>query len=454
MAAPSQPKDEDANSESFSTAFVPTIQYAPPISLQPERPLNKIHREPQFPDGWAELVHLNGSIYYHNTAMSLLTTENISNPLFLGRLIKSKSDFWRYISQYPMHRTYLPPYMEAYFVSALAFGANERVLDEKTTTSPFKDEQIMRLTQVYLDLKASASQVALVPTLAYHIAKVMYPIEQARVAYGYGTPDARLYRDLAIPESTWKVILWDMVIGVIFCGTHKSYRTRLECTVPNNHVFLPYFRRLMQNMMAEWADSNLVATVFVSVSLPSNAHARSSRSLFAMTSIVTGLYHVWRHRQKTDAEIEDAMNYIYSLPFFGLRKRMPTTVNAFSLTLTACLLALPLATLQWSVLSFTVAIAAFALESTLRTAGHSLIALLTLLVTLSCVVFLFFWRIWRPPLHREMEEGLDPNVVDPPPPMWNEQLGGLVKAASKSVRDSVDGFVGMVGFQKLESGMV
>ncbi|KAJ7685948.1 hypothetical protein B0H17DRAFT_1072971 [Mycena rosella] len=489
MAAPSETDDNDAISDASSTTSAPTIQ------------------EPQIPDDWRKFVHLNGSVYYYNRDRRLLTTENVANELVLGGLLKvyrdhrrwlhalrhwstspddemliyrpsgtkcddllvvfssrhdcltyeyqqaknrvvekPKSEFWSHISQYPMHRTYLLPFMEPAFLSALAFGANERVLDEKTTTFPFEDAQILRLTQVYFDLKAS--DAPLVPALAYHIAKVMFHIEEARARYAYGTPAARLYRDLAIPESTLQVFLWDIPIGILFCGTHRSYRTRLACTVPKGLVSLPDFRRLMQNMMAEWADSNLVATVFVSVNVGFLAvpgittlqrDCSLVSSLCAMASIVTGLHHVWQHRQKTDAEIEDAINYIHFLP----RKRKPTpesTVPVLALTLTACLLALPLATLQWSVLSFTVAIAAFALQATTTAEHDILLALLVLLVTLACAAFLFFWRIWLPPLHREMEEGLDPNVAEPPPPMWRERLEARVKAVAEGVGRFLAGF--------------
>ncbi|KAJ7486970.1 hypothetical protein FB451DRAFT_1228430 [Mycena latifolia] len=501
MAPPSETDDDNSVgglSDASSTAFVPTIQ------------------DPQFPDDWDKFVHPNGSIYFYNPDLRLLTTDNVSNSLALRRLLKvhtdhriwlnnliqshraledaemllfhrddpaksfcppsitvaswrrgraydyatnadqsravlkSKSDFWSYVAQYPMHRTHLPPVMESNFLSALAFGANERIMDEKATTFPFEDTQILRLTQIYFDLKAS--NVPLVPALAYHIATVMSHIEKARARYGYGTPDARLYRDVAIPAPTWHVLFLDIPLGVLFCGTHKSYRTRLECTVPNGIVSLSDFRQLMQNMMAEWADSNLVATVFVSVNVgflavPGiTALQRTSAlvsSLCAMASIVTGLYHVWQHRDKTEAKIEDAINYIHFLPHCFARKRAakPTsapqsaTAMALSLTFTACLLALPLATLQWSVLSFTVAIAAF-------TVGHGeahtlLLALLILLIAFASAAFLFFWRIWRAPLHREMEEGLDPNVVDTGPEpdhqgarLWRARL----KAVAKGVR--------------------
>ncbi|KAJ7110579.1 hypothetical protein C8R44DRAFT_883713 [Mycena epipterygia] len=504
MAAFSDTQVDAAASGSSSTACGPGIS------------------EPKFPDGWDELVHPNGSIYYYNPRLRIVTLENVYNALVLGRLLNMHEehsnwladatprypddvetliyresgeqddilhikiaswhrsliydysakhqryvpgyqyDFWQYISRYPMHRTYLPHYMEVDFVRALAFGANERVLEAKTTPFPFEDTQIMRLMQVYIDLKES--QIPLIPAMAYHIATAMYEIEKARQRYGYATKNNRLYRDMAIKEVHWKVDVSDIIISVLLCGTHRNYRTRLACTVPNGKVSLPDFRRLMQSLMAEWADSNLVATVFVSVdvgflAVPGiTALQRAcvlASSLCAMTSIVTGLYHVWQHRQKTDVEIEDATRYIHSLPLWCLRKPQTRSDSQVTLTVTACLLALPLASLQWSVLSFTIAIAAFAFESTLRARGHAIaifIALFTLLTIVSCAAFVFFSHVWRPPLHREMEEGLDPNVVDIFPPMFHERLRARFDTVLKSVRDFVGFCANLVGLQIWESG--
>lgn len=86
------------------------------------------------------------------------------------------------------------------------------------------------------------------------------------------------------------------------------------------------------------------------------------------------------------------------------RQNKDTPAAAPDLTLTASLLALPLATLQWSVLSFTLAIAAYAVQNTSAGEGRILFAvLLSVLGVLALGVFLFFWRIWAGPVHVEME---------------------------------------------------
>ncbi|KAJ6488852.1 hypothetical protein C8R45DRAFT_248391 [Mycena sanguinolenta] len=459
-----------------------TIPMEEICSVSGSRELDRITR------GWTKLVHLNGGIYYTYANGRLLTTEDIrvkptrdqvlkvytsaaacfrsqrDDPvhpdaqritdleLFVmhvdGKLKsgfaswercerydyidnefvrKSRKSFWEHVERFPMHRKCFPAFMGTELLSALAFGANERILEIKATTFPFEDAQIERLIRIYRDLRGPADSTprSLVPALSHHVARVMIPIEASRERYKYGTREARLYRDIAIPPPTWKVRIWDFVLGIILCGTHKNYRVRLEATIPKGVVSLPEFRSLMKTLLSEWADSNLVATVLVSVTVgflavpntPLQRSAAMVSSLCAMTSIVTGLHHVWQHREKTDIESSDAGQY---LRFFQLRTQAgPNALETPDFTLTACLLALPLATLQWSVLSFTLTIAAYALQSTSATEGRILFSVLIGVLGIAAgAVFLFFWRIWAPRLHKEMEEGFNPNLAQEPELPW------------------------------------
>ncbi|KAJ7778014.1 hypothetical protein DFH07DRAFT_1056339, partial [Mycena maculata] len=367
-----------------------------------------------------------------------------------GIVSKGRASFWDHAWSFPMHRTDLPRFMEKEFLTALAFGSNQRVMDIKKTTFPFDDPQIKRLMRVYWDLRGKERRTIpsdLVPALCYHIGSVMNRIEASREWYKHGTPGARMYRDVAIPKSTWNVRVWDSILGIILCGTHKNYRTRLQSTAPHGIISLLDFRHLMCNFMSEWEDSNLVATVLLSVNVGFLAVPnlkgleRSSAlvsSLCAMTSIITGLHHVWQHREKKDTEFGDAREYLYYVKLRCRRRPKDRELSAMDLTPTACLLAIPLATLQWSTLSFTVAIAAYAFQSTSGTDGHSLlIALISLLGALTFVVFFYFWRIWLQPVHQEEEDGLDPNVAVPlTPSFWEILHEGITVCAQNCIRKS------------------
>ncbi|KAJ7208876.1 hypothetical protein GGX14DRAFT_543338 [Mycena pura] len=458
------------------------------------------------PPGWTKWIHLNGAVYYSFGRPHFLTCENIKDPVILARVEQvceklnhhllpntdwemavslrrddyratftsweyatsyetsgkdplkevDMASFWKYVEVFPMHRRTLPRFMEVDFLSVLAFGSSERVLDIKNTTFPYEDAQVERLLRVYRDLRdpPGPAHPDLVPALAHHIARVMFDIECMRQQYNHGTLDAHIYRNIAIPRPTPIVWLCDFFLGVLFCGTHKNYRVRLEATVPKGDVALADFRQLMRNLLSEWADSNLVATVLVSVNVgflavPDITSLQRSSSLVsslcAMASLVTGLHHVWKHREKVDAEQEGARQYLYYLK--RLREATRDTpapahapLSALDLTLTACLLAVPLATLQWSVLSFTLAIAAYALQPALAPpAAHVLLlALLAALAVLALAVFLFFWRIWTAPPHREMEEDLDPNRAEPPDPPYWEVLCADVAKMRRQIPRAVD----------------
>ncbi|KAK6974519.1 hypothetical protein R3P38DRAFT_3132741 [Favolaschia claudopus] len=512
-------KEEEVTSTPLSNTLeaLPDDEEKPPSQQEPR----------SLPSGWESFVHLNGGMYYTCSENRLVTTDDIYDEGTLQRVLQAfnarengywpvssmlqvrarisdlemsishtsgelrvsfvswdkceiygyvnndvvhrpKSAFWDHLSTFPMHRTKLNRQMEVEFLSALAFGSNERILENKATTFPYEDAQIERLIRTYADLRGpvTIAPTHLVPPLTYHIARSMIPIEVSRERYKYGTREARFYRDVAIPEPTWDIWIWDLFLGVILCGTPKNYRVRLQATIPNGIVALPEFRTLMRNLMSEWADSNLVATVLVSVTVgflavPDITNIQRTfaliSSLCAMTSIVTGLHHVWQHREKIDIEKDDAYRYLHYLDIrqcLGKRSDIKSTDGRPpipNLTLSAALLALPLATLQWSVLSFTLAIATYALQfqsqsqlsdgdgnsdGEINNGGSHLqilfIFLLSLLGALALCVFLFFWRIWAPPLHREAEDGHDNNLV------WVPKVGWFVRA----VRKLMDG-VGM-----------
>ncbi|KAJ7839963.1 hypothetical protein B0H14DRAFT_2786082 [Mycena olivaceomarginata] len=355
------------------------------------------------PPGWTKFVHLNGGVYYsYGDSHQLLTTDDIcaytsATPCFqyasrrIHKLemsvthidgikhtnfaswhfcesydyidsklvLKPRSAFWEHAGQFPMHRKRHVRLMETEFLSALAFGSNERILENKATTFPFEDAQIERLIRVFQDLRGPPDTLpsGVLPALSYHIARTMLAVAAARERYAYGTRNARMYRDIAIPPPTPQMWVWDFFLGVMLCGTHKNYRVRLEATVPKGVVGLPEFRGLMRGLMSEWADSNLVATVLVSVNVgflavPDITSLQRSfavvSSLCAMTSIVTGLHHM----------------------------------------------------------RFTLAIAAYAVQNTSAGEGRILFAvLLSVLGVWALGVFLFFWRIWAGPVHEIEGDG-------------------------------------------------
>ncbi|KAF8886978.1 hypothetical protein BD779DRAFT_544492 [Infundibulicybe gibba] len=331
----------------------------------------------------------------------------------------SKAEVWEQVANYPTHRRRIPPGMEVDFMSALAHGATEIALDIKATTFPYNGTQTKSFMRVYHDLKV-LQQVGqnVTPALAWHMGKVMGEIERSRQKYSFGTRDARIYRNVAISKPTWGVRVLDVVISLLFFGVHKTYRKRLATTQPNGTPYLPDFRKLMQSFLVEWADSNLVATVFVSANVGFLAvpginslqrTASLASSLLSMTSIVTGLHHVWQHRERTEADNDEAYQYLHHVKVLGHADA--------DLTVTACFLSIPLASLLWSVISFGVSVGAFCVQGSTESTGKLvLVVLLGVLGTSACAMLLFFWQIWKAPRHTEIEAEFNINTdlnVDP-----------------------------------------
>ncbi|KAI9465737.1 hypothetical protein BJY52DRAFT_1183320 [Lactarius psammicola] len=318
------------------------------------------------------------------------------------------TSFWKHLASYPMHIQSLPDSCESDFLKALTHGVNERILDEQKSMFPYTDEQAQRFMQVYRDLKSSAPYgheryLSVLPALAWHISRVMLKIETVRERYHYGTKKARVYRDIAVERRTWRDRLEDVLLFCVLFNSHRTYKDRLESTRPKGHVYLPDFRELIKSLLVEWSDSNLLATVFVSanvafLALPNiNALAQTASlvsTLFSMLSIVIGVHHVWRHRRRADADDEDASRYL----------RLRPSGHHGSLTLLACLLALPLAALLWAILSFTVAVATFCFVSTNVHTRPLLGTVLGVLLALAVLTLLVFWDAWREQPTSEPEE--------------------------------------------------
>lgn len=100
----------------------------------------------------------------------------------------------------------------------------------------------------------------LIPALLWHIARVMIEIEETRTRYKHGTAEARIYRNIVVPETPAEMRKWDVLFGILLFGAHTAYRRRLRRTYIKEVVYLPEFRRLMESLLLEWADTNLLVS--------------------------------------------------------------------------------------------------------------------------------------------------------------------------------------------------
>ncbi|PCH40717.1 hypothetical protein WOLCODRAFT_162479 [Wolfiporia cocos MD-104 SS10] len=323
--------------------------------------------------------------------------------------------FWKQIEAFPMHLAELPHFAEQDFMNALAYGISESIFEwtnSDYTVSTFTQEKSEQLIQVYLDLKEAADRGLkkyMVPVMAWHIARAMIKVEEDRHEHRYGKQDWQLYRSVAIDGPTWQVKLMDFFLSLVLFGIQRMYRLRLQGAYIKGRVDADGLGDLFEHFLDEWADSNLLATVFIGANIGFLANISNMQktallvsSVFAVMSVAIGVHHIWQHRTKVDASPEEAKHYLTHAHPLGEQS---------NLAVIACFLALPVASLLWSIIAFAVALGSFSIHNT-DARGEVLLAVaLAILGTVCIATLLFFWHIWQGPLREEIVD-LDPVDMD------------------------------------------
>ncbi|KIP06152.1 hypothetical protein PHLGIDRAFT_469066 [Phlebiopsis gigantea 11061_1 CR5-6] len=292
--------------------------------------------------------------------------------------------YWTHIEEYPMHlhkqRSGVLSKATACFWTAITFLSNE---------------QIERVVEVYEDLLDTwETNQTMTPVLIWYLARIIREVkamqEGIAMAVGYHSQtEIQGHSGYAIKQlsstiqqsiretgkastsisGTWQLSTAEVLFSVLLLSTHRSYRERLAKTRVAWSVNLEEFRHVIEKMLAEWTDTNLLATVFVGanvsfLSVPNLTAMQRTASLasaiFSLVSIGSGLYHVWHHRTKIRADQVDAAKYVYHVQGPGGRGESdmvdPVVMSFF--------LAVPVASMLWAVACFSVALAAFCIQGT------------------------------------------------------------------------------------------
>jgi len=254
----------------------------------------------------------------------------------------------------------------------------------------------------------SKSNQRAVPSLNFHIGRVLAQVQSTRQWYrrydSNGIPQSgfTLRRKPTKHKSTWQLEMTQFFLALVLLGAHRMYFQRLKKIRTGKSVYLPDFREVLRQFLAEWTDSNLLATVFVGANiafqqLPNinnlQRTASLSSAIFALLSVATGVHHVWQHRAKVSADIDEAVRYLnHAGDWEAVEDDTPPTnilgISAF--------LAVPFSALLWSILSFTIALAILCIQST-GPRGLILVTVVLGALGLLCLAtLLFFRRIWHP----------------------------------------------------------
>lgn len=135
----------------------------------------------------------------------------------------------------------------------------------------------------------------------------------------------------------------------------------------------------------------------------------------SLVSVLTGVHHVWQHRTKANASYEEAVGIFTSLMIsvqadFDPQNAYLSHIQPLAdghdsdLAITACFLSVPLVSLLYAVLSFSLAIAAFCIQNNDVHGKILLTVVLGVLGVTGLITLLFFWHVWRGPREQEISE--------------------------------------------------
>ncbi|EJD06145.1 uncharacterized protein FOMMEDRAFT_139393 [Fomitiporia mediterranea MF3/22] len=343
--------------------------------------------------------------------------------------------YWEYIMSHPCHAP-LPSHAEEDAKAALTWFLQDRLLSSEESIAPYSRELSKDLLDV-LSIMSDNEETFNSPRNGYiktHlVASILERIAGERLRQHYGQQDARRYLkrtlkirndDLTRPHAAPFSLLLSFAMSILCFGAPYSYLRHINeffISGPGRtDTIMERWQTFVDENVADWTNTNLVATVLVSASvallaipgIDSTTRILGINStLCSIASIIVGLLNVWQHQHKSRSNLE--LTVIFD--FFDKAERIVKSDE-----LLAILLALPMVLLIWSTLLFAASMVTFAWLGVNETAleasnGDESLAdvkfglptawiatgCLSFLVALVLFSLLFFWRVWRPSSFRK-----------------------------------------------------
>jgi len=189
----------------------------------------------------------------------------------------------------------------------------------------------------------------------WFVARLVHEILAGRLLHRHGSFDACIDRSKNIRHSPLSKV--DLILGVPTLLVHLTFLHRLEClTTPN--ISSNSWQSFVGSLLAEWADSNLLATVVLSANMAFLALAGVTwpavicsiiSTSCSVGSIVIGVHHVWTHR-KYCLEVVPTEYFSKAFRWTGTLKPL------------AFFLSLPMILFLWSLISFSASIALYSFD--------------------------------------------------------------------------------------------
>ncbi|KZO92538.1 hypothetical protein CALVIDRAFT_567220 [Calocera viscosa TUFC12733] len=307
--------------------------------------------------------------------------------------------YWSFLLIYPRHLSYHPEAMERAekdFVTALVHGYADRAvfLGDRSTFiySPASCERLMKA----YSFCQSHSKFDVVKTTL--IARAMYDICNQRINLKHGTPDAITTAETdEKPSYSLPRRIGEIGMMLIFLGGHRVYVQRLVSVERWKEIgdlmYQENVKNLMESLLHEWSDTNLLSAVFLAANMAFLALQTLTgwvetlilvSTILALTSLIIGLHHLWKHRVRIDGTWEEA----YS--FMTQGKGLPMD----PLLVLGVVLAAPYIILVWCILLFAAGLVTFCVQASDTPVALGAVA--ASMLTVVVAVFLVYSKL-RPP---------------------------------------------------------
>ncbi|KDQ15898.1 hypothetical protein BOTBODRAFT_65180 [Botryobasidium botryosum FD-172 SS1] len=410
------------------------------------------------PLGWQKYIRPNGESYYHNRELQIVTTADVRQPDVLHQLqkcyegsipqeyksashlelcirlhpservcvanitrrtytlvsppppiqesasviasLEDENEFWLHIERFPMHRS-LPVAYEDELYTALAYQRTCHFMsvgfgDEPKSYSYAKDTAEL-LLQLFDGLKDRSDAVDGFKT--WMIAASWLDILNMRIALHYGEAGVitTKRRPSTIPKAPFQHITRS-ILFLLFFNIPSKYAGRISGLHQGGMFYKDEWCSVMAEMLKEWSDTNLLASVVLSSSMAllavpdikSPAQAAGVLSvLCSVASLLIGIHNLWQHQGFADGGAREGSKYEENCIRRG---DDPET----SPTKLAIILSLPVSFLLWSVLALVIGVLYYAATET-PVASKSLVGSVTgALLFLGIFSLWYFWETWQP----------------------------------------------------------
>ncbi|KAI0638317.1 hypothetical protein C8Q77DRAFT_1215149 [Trametes polyzona] len=324
----------------------------------------------------------------------------------VNALLRARRLYWAFIHLHPSHHP-CPPQGFEEAIDALRSYYHEHIQAGSRTFAPFSKRECEELLGVLHSMKGEEPRLPATISLLGWILKDVYSSRPAQKYGLYTHEQLKAFRESAhqAPELTRQpsALTRLVVLGLIhgpFFGIPQTYLAHVKSASEfRGHLdgLKDSWQSYTLQLVREYSDFILIATVLLSATVglltiddigePCRVAAMLS-AFAALGSMTVGVFLVWLHQRNT--RMPSSFSYLHN-----------ARNNPLGLSGHALLLSLPPVLLVWSIVGFTAATLAYALQDTMRASTWVILGLFVILFVAVLAGLYTFSTIW----HWQSQEG-------------------------------------------------